>query len=85
MSSDAFHITGPSEDGEVCAHEECFARRNLAVSEVDDNAHGTSTPLGDVETMAIKEVFGQTQIYLSAAQSRWLGIFLCCGFGRGDI
>lgn len=61
-SSDAVHITQPSEDGEGAARAMQMALRKagLAPSEVGYiNAHGTSTPLNDkVETMAIKTVFG---------------------------
>jgi len=61
-SSDAVHITQPSEDGEGAARAMQMALRKagLAPSEIGYiNAHGTSTPLNDkVETMAIKTVFG---------------------------
>ena len=61
-SSDAFHITQPSEDGEgaVRAMKMAIKKAGLAPDEVDYiNAHGTSTPLNDrVETVAIKAVFG---------------------------
>lgn len=61
-TSDADHITQPREDGEGAAGAMRLALRDarLNVEEVDYiNAHGTSTPLGDVaETVAIKKVFG---------------------------
>ena len=61
-SSDAVHITQPSENGEGAARAMQMALRKagLAPSEIGYiNAHGTSTPLNDkVETMAIKTVFG---------------------------
>ncbi len=62
MSGDAYHITAPAEDGSGAARAMAAALRNAARSpdSVDYiNAHGTSTPLGDlVEVMAVKRVFG---------------------------
>jgi 3-oxoacyl-[acyl-carrier-protein] synthase II len=62
LSADAHHITAPPEDGAgaVLAMKRALRGGNLAPEEIDYiNAHGTSTPLGDVaETRAIKEVFG---------------------------
>ncbi len=61
-SSDADHITQPSEsgDGAASAMRAALEDAKLAPDTVDYiNAHGTSTPLGDVaETRAIKNVFG---------------------------
>ena len=62
MSADASHMTSPSENGGGAARSMrvALADAELPVSAVDYiNAHGTSTPLGDVaETEAIKTVFG---------------------------
>ena len=62
MSGDASHMTLPSENGEGAARCMKAALRNaeLEASDVDYvNAHGTSTPAGDVaETDAIKTAFG---------------------------
>ncbi|GAB2903369.1 beta-ketoacyl-ACP synthase II [Uliginosibacterium flavum] len=62
MSSDAYHVTAPAEGGEGAARSVANALRNsrIATDEVDYvNAHGTSTPLGDIaETMAAKRCFG---------------------------
>ena len=61
MSSDAYHISAPSEDGDG-AIRAMRAALDDASSNPEDvgyiNAHGTSTPAGDVvETVAIKGVF----------------------------
>jgi len=61
MSGDAHHITAPCEDGEGAARCMVNALRNSqsALADVDYiNAHGTSTPLGDLaETIAVKRCF----------------------------
>lgn len=63
MSADAYHMTAPREDGEGAARCMSNALRNagLNVDQVDYiNAHGTSTPLGDLaETMAMKRCLGE--------------------------
>ncbi len=63
MSADANHITAPCEDGEGAARCMGNALRN-AKRNIDQvqylNAHGTSTPLGDLaETIAVKRCFGE--------------------------
>ena len=62
MSGDAYHMTAPSADGAGAALSMRNALRNagLEASEIDYvNAHGTSTPAGDVvENNALKQVFG---------------------------
>jgi len=74
MSGDAFHITSPSEDGAgaISAMENALADAAMNPDEIDYvNAHGTSTPLGDVaETLAIKQVFGSdTKVAVSSSKS----------------
>jgi len=62
LSGDAYHMTSPSVGGEGAARCMNNALRNagIAADEVDYvNAHGTSTPPGDIaETHALKSVFG---------------------------
>ncbi len=63
MSADANHMTAPCEDGSGAARCMTNALRNAGIphNQVDFiNAHGTSTPLGDLaETKAIKLCFGE--------------------------
>ncbi|MCX7183974.1 MAG: beta-ketoacyl-ACP synthase II [Nitrosospira sp.] len=63
MSADAHHMTAPCEDGEGAARCMAIALKNAGMNndEMDYiNAHGTSTPLGDLaETMAVKRCFGE--------------------------
>jgi 3-oxoacyl-[acyl-carrier-protein] synthase II len=63
LSSDAYHIAAPPEDGEggVRAMQMALIDAGLNPEQVDYiNAHGTSTPLNDrCETRAIKTVFGE--------------------------
>jgi len=62
MSADAFHMTAPPEDGEGAARCMRLALKDAAINPQDVdyiNAHGTSTPLGDLaETTATKTIFG---------------------------
>jgi len=62
MSGDAFHISAPSEDGDgpIRAMKAALNDAEMKPEAVDYvNAHGTSTPAGDVaETLAIKKAFG---------------------------
>jgi 3-oxoacyl-[acyl-carrier-protein] synthase II len=74
MSGDAFHITGPAEDGAGAALSMRNALRDAGLDAADVdyiNAHGTSTPLGDVaETTAIKQVFGaDTKVAVHSTKS----------------
>ncbi|HVE51103.1 MAG TPA: beta-ketoacyl-ACP synthase II [Casimicrobiaceae bacterium] len=63
MSADAHHITAPPEDGGGARRSMLNALKNakLAPNDIEYiNAHGTSTPLGDIaECIAVKRAFGQ--------------------------
>jgi 3-oxoacyl-[acyl-carrier-protein] synthase II len=63
MSADAHHITAPAADGDGARRAilDCLQDGGLDLKDVGYiNAHGTSTPLGDIaETLAVKAVFGE--------------------------
>ena len=63
MSSDAYHISAPSDDGDgaIRVMRSALADARVEPNRVDYiNAHDTSTPVGDrIETIAIKKVFGE--------------------------
>jgi 3-oxoacyl-[acyl-carrier-protein] synthase II len=63
VSADAHHMTAPPEDGDggYRAMRNALKDANLEPSSIDYiNAHGTSTPLGDVaETIAVKRLLGE--------------------------
>ena len=72
MSGDAYHITAPSGDGAYRAMKmavEHAAEHGVELSDIGYiNAHGTSTPAGDVgEAMAVKRLFGDEGINLLGA------------------
>jgi len=74
MSADAYHITQPAEDGEGGDRVMRNAIHDAKLSPADIdyvNAHGTSTPIGDVlETKAIKRTFGpDTKVAVSSTKS----------------
>lgn len=74
MSSDAFHITQPSEDGDGAFRVMSNAIKDAGIKteEVDYiNAHGTSTYYNDkLETMAIKRVFGDSAYSIPVSSTK---------------
>ena len=61
MSADAFHITAPTVDGPKRSMLTAIKNAGINTDDINYiNAHGTSTPLGDLnETNAIKETFNE--------------------------
>ena len=74
MSADAHHMTAPCEDGEGAARGMLNALRNAGINPDQVNyinAHGTSTPLGDIaETVAIKRAFGDYAKRLAVSSTK---------------
>ena len=73
MSSDAYHMTAPPEDGRGAAlsMKNALIDAELNHEEIDYiNAHGTSTPLGDLaETRALKTIFTSSMPSISSTKS----------------
>src|ERR671918_664385 len=73
-SNDAYHMAAPDPDsvGVVEMMRQALERAGVAAEEVDYvNAHGTSTPLGDLaETKALKEVFGDHAYELAVSSTK---------------
>jgi len=74
MSGDAYHMTSPPEDGRGAASSMRNALRDAGLNAEEVgyiNAHGTSTPAGDVaETMAVKSVFGDATNQLAVSSTK---------------
>ncbi len=74
MSGDAYHITLPPADGDGARRAMQAAIRNAGIDAADIdyvNAHGTSTPAGDVgESVAIRRVFGDATQSLPVSSTK---------------
>lgn len=74
MSGDAHHITSPTEDGRGAAACMQNALRDAGMGAGDVqyiNAHGTSTPAGDLaETLAVRKVFGMHADKLAVSSTK---------------
>ena len=74
MSSDAYHITSPPADGEGARQCMVAAMNDAKLNPADIdylNAHGTSTPVGDIgETIAIKRAFGDSAHSLAISSTK---------------
>ncbi|MEK9932350.1 MAG: beta-ketoacyl-ACP synthase II [Methylophilaceae bacterium] len=83
MSADAYHITAPSIDGPKRSMLNALNDAELNVDEIQYiNAHGTSTPLGDLnETNAIKETFGESAYKLVVNSTKSMTGHLLGGAG----
>jgi 3-oxoacyl-[acyl-carrier-protein] synthase II len=74
MSADAYHITSPDEEGRgfVASMRNTLRDANMSPEEIDYiNAHGTSTPTGDViEASAVKQTFGDHAYRLAVSSTK---------------
>ncbi|MCK5926471.1 MAG: beta-ketoacyl-ACP synthase II, partial [Methylococcales bacterium] len=74
MSSDAFHMTSPSKDGEGAARCMKHALNDAGLNPEDIdyiNAHGTSTPAGDLgETQAMKAALGDHAYKIAVSSTK---------------
>jgi 3-oxoacyl-[acyl-carrier-protein] synthase II len=84
-TSDAYHMTAPSEDGDGARRVMAMALRKAGVrpDQVDYiNAHGTSTPYNDrLETLAIKNCFGEHARRLAISSTKSMTGHLLGGAG----
>jgi 3-oxoacyl-[acyl-carrier-protein] synthase II len=74
LTADAYHMTSPLPEGEGAMRcmKMALTKAGLSIDQVDYiNAHGTSTPVGDVcETKAVKALFGEHAKKLSVSSSK---------------
>ena len=74
LTGDAYHLTSPAPGGEGGARSMKMALKNAGITPEQVNyinAHGTSTPIGDMyETMAIKSIFGDHAYKLMVSSTK---------------
>jgi len=89
LSADAYHMTSPAPGGAgaVKAMQHTLKRAGVSVDKVDYiNAHGTSTPVGDVaETEAIKAVFGESAKKLAVSSTKSMTGHLLGAAGAAEL
>jgi 3-oxoacyl-[acyl-carrier-protein] synthase II len=85
ISGDAYHVSAPSEDGDgpIRVMRNALKSAGLEAAQIDYvNAHGTSTPQGDVvETRAIKAVFGERAAKMAVSSTKSMTGHLLGGAG----
>ncbi len=84
MTSDAFHITAPPDDGNGAVHCMEQAIRDAGIPKTTIgyiNAHGTSTLADRIETQAIKTVFGRHAAHLPVSSTKSMVGHLLGGAG----
>ena len=83
FSSDASHITMPSIEGPIRAMQNALHQAQCNTEDIDYiNAHGTSTPIGDInEINAIKTLFKDSAYKLSVSSSKSMTGHLLGGAG----
>jgi 3-oxoacyl-[acyl-carrier-protein] synthase II len=87
LTADAYHMTSPSGTGAVKAMQHSLRRARLPVEKIDYiNAHGTSTPVGDIaETEAIKVVFGEHAKKLPVSSTKSMTGHLLGAAGAAEL
>ena len=85
MSGDAYHMTAPSENGDGAARCMINAIRDAGIDAAQVgyiNAHGTSTPAGDLaETMAMKRAMGDAAKSVMVSSTKSMTGHLLCAAG----
>jgi 3-oxoacyl-[acyl-carrier-protein] synthase II len=71
-TSDAYHITSPTIDGPARSMQMALNNAKIELNQIGYvNAHGTSTPMGDInESNAVKNVFGEHAYKLSVSSTK---------------
>jgi len=89
MSSDAYDMVHPDKDGDGASRAMLAAINDAKISpdEVDYiNAHGTSTPVGDVsETLAIKKTFGERAYSIPVSSTKSMTGHLLGAAGAAEM